>query len=99
MKFKTYLAILLPLLAIATVALADRIDVWDATSVNVYHVELNKLPDGGCSVLAHASYSKGDGGTVTEGSQTTEVGGANRTICLDILNNKAPVLFKNDKGL
>lgn len=88
------------LVIFATVtALADRIDSWSAASVSVYKVELNLLSDGGCSVTAFASYTKADGGSVTEGSATTEVAGANRTTCLDILNNKAPVLFKNDRGL
>lgn len=86
-------------LAVSAVALADRTDVWLASTVSVYHVSLDLLPDGGCVVTAFASITKTDGGVTTEGSSPTEVAGANRTTCLDILNNKAPVLFKTDKGL
>jgi hypothetical protein len=80
-------------------ALADRTDTWSAASVKVYQVELLKLSDGGCAVQAHASMSKADGGTTTESSAVVEVSGANRTTCLDIIDTKAPVLFKSDKGL
>lgn len=92
--------LLVAVAALASVlALADRIDVWSAASVTVYKTELHLLADGGCSVTAWASYSKADGGQVSEGSATTEVAGANRVTCLDILNNKAPLLFKTDRGL
>lgn len=83
----------------AFVALADRTDVWLAASVDVYKVELFKLSDGGCSVSAYANLSNAAGGTDSQGTRSIEVAGANRTTCLDILNNKAPLLFKTDKGL
>ncbi len=63
------------------------------------HVDLRLLADGGCSVQAWATYSKTDGGVSSEGTASTDVTGANRTSCLDIIQTKAPVLFKADKGL
>ncbi len=86
-------------LAFAPFAFADRTDVWSAASVNVTLTELHKLPDGGCAVLAVAAMTKQDGGVTIEASRLVEVSGANRTTCLDILNTKAPVLFKTDKDL
>ncbi len=80
-------------------AVADRTDVWLSSSVSVYRAELVRLPDGGCAVQAYANVSKSDGGVSSDGSALTDVGGANRTTCLDVLDNKAPVLFKADKGL
>lgn len=88
------------LLFIADVAIADRTDVWTASSVSVTRVDLLKLLDGGCAVAACATYTKQDGGT--SGLRCTEqvnVAGANRTTCLDIMNNKAPVLFKSSEDL
>lgn len=87
-------------LAGASLVWADRTDIWSATSVQVIHVELDLLPDGGCAVSAEATYSLADGGnTIEQRTRKTEVGGANRTVCLDILNSRAPVLFRADKGL
>ena len=83
-----------------SVAHADRTDVWSASSVAVYKVELNKMTDGGCSVRACATLSKQDGGTKSKCTQeAVEVGGANRTTCLDIIDVKAPNLFKSEEGL
>lgn len=87
------------MLVVAGVAYADRDDVWSAASVQVQSVVLNLLPDGGCSVQALATYSKSDGGTVTESSAFAEVSGANQTTCLNIVNVRALALFKSDKGL
>lgn len=84
---------------LATVALADRTDIWNANSVAVYQVELIKLSDGGCAVQAYATITKQDGGITSEGSAVTPVAGANRVTCLDIMDVKAPVLFKADKSL
>ncbi len=78
---------------------ADRVDTWLASSVTVQTVTLLKLTDGGCAVSALATVTKSDGGVSLEDSAAIEVSGANRTTCLDVLNNKAPVLFKADKGL
>ncbi len=80
-------------------AFADRTDVWSANSVQVTRVELEKLTDGGCAVVAWAVYSKSDGGTASEPSRRAEVSGVNRTDCLNIIDTRAPVLFKSDKGL
>lgn len=80
-------------------ALADRTDVWSAASVDVHKVDLAKLSDGGCSVQAHAFMTKQDGGIASESSRPVEVGGANRTTCLDVLNTRGPALFKADKDL
>lgn len=86
-------------LTIAALAFADRTDIWSNASVVVKKVELLKLPDGGCAVQAYASFTKQDGGVVIEGSALTEVAGVNRTDCLNIMDTRAPVLFKADKGL
>lgn len=91
--------LLIAALLIATIAIADRTDTWLASTIAITKVELAPLPDGGCTVTAYGSYSNNLGKVVYEGTATTEVAGANRTTCLDILNNKAPVLFKTDKGL
>ncbi len=86
-------------LLIATYAWADRTDVWSANSVVVYKLDLSRLPDGGCSVQAYGRITKSDGGTTTEGTESREVSGANRTACLDLLDTKGPVLFKAERGL
>lgn len=80
-------------------ALADRTDVWSTASIRVTEVHLSKLPDGGCSVSATGTYTKADGGTLTEATDHFEVAGANRTDCLNILDVRALALFKLDKGL
>lgn len=92
-------AILAAIALVAGVALADRTDVWNAASVSVHDVHLRKLPDGGCSVQAWATYAKQDGGVADRPSNDQQVAGANRTTCLDIMDNKASILFKNDEGL
>lgn len=91
-------ATLIVLLATA-VAWADRTDVWDATTVTVKQATLEPLADGGCMITVFASVAKGDGGVMVDTTAGKELAGANRTACLDILNNKALVLFKTDKGL
>lgn len=84
---------------VAYSSFADRIDIWSASSINVQHVDLFKTADGGCLVVASAVIQKQDGGISNDYSKATEVSGANQTACLDILNTRAPVLFKADKGL
>lgn len=84
---------------IGRTGLADRTDIWSAASVQVVSTNLQLLDDGGCAVVATARYAKSDGGMAMETSAATQVAGANRTTCLDILQNKAPALFKADKGL
>ena len=93
------LFVALAVCAIASVANADRTDVWDASTVNVYRVDLEKLPDGGCAVTAFATMSKQDGGVISDGTRRTEVSAGNRTDCLNIINVRAPVLFRADKDL
>lgn len=83
----------------AATAWADRSDVWLASTVQVKAVNLLLLDDGGCAVSATARYAKSDGGPSTETTGFVAVSGANRTTCLDIINNKAPALFKADRGL
>ncbi len=77
---------------------ADRVMTDLESSIKVYKTELNSLPDGGCSAQAYARITQSDGGTKTEGSRVVEVSGANRTTCLDILDTKAPALFKSSNG-
>ncbi len=84
---------------VATSALADRTDIWSNATATVHQVELRKLGDGGCVVQATGIMIKQDGGISLETSRPVEVSGANQTACLDIINTKAPVLFKSDKGL
>lgn len=80
-------------------AMADRTDIWLSSSVVVSKLELYRLPDGGCEVEAHASFMKQDGGTRHKSSGTLEVAGANRTVCLDLLNTKGPAIFRAVEGL
>lgn len=84
---------------------ADRVVTAIDSTVTVTRVELSPLPDGGCAVVAYATFQNAgvtlpDGGPILqqEGTRAVEVAGANRTTCLDILNNKAPVLFRSDRG-
>ncbi len=86
-------------LLLGAVVWADRTDVWNANSVAVQKVELDKLIDGGCAVQAYATLTKQDGGMAYEGTRRVEVAGTNRADCLNILDVRAPVLFKSDKGL
>ncbi len=100
MNHRSRVAVLaLASLVFATIALADRTDVWSANSVVVKSVTLVKLADGGCAVAAQADFTKADGGRASEISAMTEVSGVNRTDCLNIIDTRAPVLFKSDKGL
>jgi hypothetical protein len=88
------------LAALAAIA-ADRVTTVTEASVRVYKVELELLPDAGCSVVAHARITQTDGGTLTEASRggtPVEVAGTNRTDCLNIINTRAPVLFKSTNG-
>lgn len=83
----------------SAIALADRVDTWLSASVSVKQVVLTRLPDGGCSVAAGATVDNQSGLQSFEFVKPTDVSGANRTTCLDILDNKANALFKADKGL
>ncbi len=91
--------LVLAVVALAGIALADRTEVWLSNSVNVQKVYLSKLADGGCSVRAEALTTKQDGGSALDSSKDLEVSGVNRTDCLNIIDTRAPVLFKADKGL
>jgi hypothetical protein len=85
------------LFAVLNASAADRVTIESETSIQVYKTELNTLPDGGCSVLAYATFTKADGGVTNEPSNKGtpfEVGGVNRTDCLNINNVRAPALFK-----
>ncbi len=95
---KNILGSCLLLCVVSGIALADRTDVWLASTVKVDNVELQSMSDGGCRIIAQARYAMTDGGTAFETSKVKEVSGANMTSCLDILI-KAAVLFKTDKGL
>ena len=86
-------------LAVCSLVYADRSDVWLASTVKVQRVELISLPDGGCAVSVRANFSNAAGVTTSELARGVEVAGSARTVCLDILNNKAPALFKADRGL
>ncbi len=94
-----HFALVAAILVVSVVAFADRTDIWSNSSVKVYQVELMKLPDAGCAVQAWATYTKSDGGIANEPSAITEVAGVNRTDCLNIIDVRAPVLFKAEKGL
>lgn len=84
---------------VACVCLADRVDTWLASSVVVSNVTLTRLPAGGCSATAVANVTTSLGKTVQIVATPATLAGANLTECLDILDVKAPVLFKNDQGL
>lgn len=84
---------------ISAICLADRVDTWLASSVNVKQATLTRTASGGCTVQAMADVTNAAGKTITVMSAPTSVAGANLTECLDILDTKAPVLFKNDQGL
>ena len=94
------LALLVPFLVVVSgVAFADRTDVYLSNSAIVTRVHLDRLADGGCAVDACGQYSKQDGGTTRACTPSIDVAGANRTTCLDLLDNKAPALFKSNEGL
>lgn len=105
---------LLTVVAAAAVALcafsaraAPRVDTYDAASLDVHRMELLKNADGGCAVRVHATFevtaSLADGGTSVETMEAStprvELAGASRTIVLDLLSTKGPLIFKNAKGL
>jgi hypothetical protein len=77
---------------------ADRVVTVREATIDIYKVELDQLRDGGCAVTAYASMTQTDGGLLTEGSRRVEVAGVNRTDCLNILDTRAPALFKSTNG-
>ncbi len=84
---------------LSTVALAsDRVTTIPEATIVVQVAELLLQPDGGCAVMALAQATQSDGGITTEKSPFVQVAGVNRTTCLDILQNKAVVLFKSTNG-
>lgn len=91
-----------PLLAAALlasfVASANRFDEYVSGSETVKLGHVFPLLDGGCAVQATGTFANVDGGVVTEDSKYTELSGANRTACLDVLT-RMKALFKADKGL
>lgn len=84
---------------VAAVAYADRTDVWAAATVKTTLVNLTAIADGGCQIQVHAVMTKQDGGTLLDVSSWVDSTGAAQTSCLDIVQTKGLVVFKNDKGL
>lgn len=76
---------------------ADRVVTVPEAGIRVIRSELTALPDGGCAVQAFATFPNSGGGAQSEASPQVEVGGANRTVCLDVLN-RSLLLFKSSNG-
>ena len=91
--------VLAAVLLVGDEAGADRTDVHLSSTVRIHKVDLYKLADGGCAVQAYGTYLKTDGGVTDRPSVLREVAGANRTDCLNIMDTRAPALFRADEGL
>jgi hypothetical protein len=97
-KAITFVSVVVLVLVLVSSALADRTDVILSSTVDVYQVELKKLRDGGCEVEAFGLATSADGGRTFRSRVESEISGAARTNCLNVLNN-AENLWKTKEEL
>ena len=76
---------------VASVALADRVDVWMSSSVSLQSVNLGMRSDGGCVITACASYKKTDGGILSSCATSATINPGDQVHCLKTLETAGAV--------